>query len=82
MIPFENAIDSPTSEKCLEKDESATHILCECEAIAYLRFRHLGHCFMESDGYHDAPVRYCTSLQLWDCCAKQTIEGRGARASS
>jgi hypothetical protein len=38
---------SPTCERCLEKEESATHILCDCDAIAYLRFRHLGHCFIE-----------------------------------
>jgi hypothetical protein len=31
----------PTCEGCLEKDESATHILCDCEAIAYLKFCHL-----------------------------------------
>jgi hypothetical protein len=31
----------PTCERCLEKDESATQILCDCEAIGYLRFRHL-----------------------------------------
>jgi hypothetical protein len=37
--------DDPTCERCLEKDESATHILCDCEAIAYLRFRHLGKFF-------------------------------------
>jgi hypothetical protein len=24
--------DGPTCERCLEKDESATHILCDCEA--------------------------------------------------
>jgi hypothetical protein len=30
--------DDPTCEQCLEKDESTTHILCDCEAIAYLRF--------------------------------------------
>jgi hypothetical protein len=29
--------DDPTCEKCLEEDESATHILRDCEAIAYLR---------------------------------------------
>jgi hypothetical protein len=48
--------NSPTCERCLEKDESATHILCECEAIAYLRFRHLGHYFMEPGDYQDAPI--------------------------
>jgi hypothetical protein len=34
--------DDPTCERCLEEDESATHILCDCEAIANLRFRILG----------------------------------------
>jgi hypothetical protein len=48
--------NSPISERCLEKDQSATHILCECEAIAYLRFQHLGHYFMEPGNYQDAPV--------------------------
>jgi hypothetical protein len=28
--------DDPTCERCLQKDESATHILCDCEAIAHL----------------------------------------------
>jgi hypothetical protein len=47
---------SPICERCLEKEESATHILCDCEAIAYLRFRHLGHYFMEQRDYQDAPI--------------------------
>jgi hypothetical protein len=38
-------------ERCLEEDESATHILCSSEAIAYLRFCHLGHYFMEPGDY-------------------------------
>jgi hypothetical protein len=48
--------DDPTCERCLEKDESATHILCDCELIAYLRFRHLGQYFLEPSGYYDAPI--------------------------
>jgi hypothetical protein len=48
--------DSPIYERCLGKDETTTHILCEREAIAYLRFRHLGHYFMEPDGYHNTPI--------------------------
>jgi hypothetical protein len=27
-------INDPICERCLEKDESATHILCDCEAVA------------------------------------------------
>jgi hypothetical protein len=34
--------DDATCERCLEEDESATHVLCDCEAIAHLWFRHLG----------------------------------------
>jgi hypothetical protein len=56
--------NSPTCERCLEKDESATHILWHCEALAYLRFRHLGHYFMEPGDYQDAPVRYYTLSQV------------------
>jgi hypothetical protein len=34
--------DEPTCERSLEIGESAAHVLCDCEATAYLRFRHLG----------------------------------------
>jgi hypothetical protein len=37
--------DDPTCERCLEEDESTTHILCDCEAIGNLRFHHLGQFF-------------------------------------
>jgi hypothetical protein len=29
------------------------YILCDCDAIAYLRFRYPGLYFMEPDDYHD-----------------------------
>jgi hypothetical protein len=32
------------------------HILCDCEALAYLRFRHLGQFFMEPSDYYDTPI--------------------------
>jgi hypothetical protein len=47
--------NSPTCERCIEKDESATHILYDFEAIAYLRFRHPGHYSVELGEYQDAP---------------------------
>jgi hypothetical protein len=31
-------------------------ILCDCEAIANLRFRQLGQFFMEPSDYYDAPI--------------------------
>jgi hypothetical protein len=33
--------DKPICERCQEKHESATHIICDYEAIAYLSFSHL-----------------------------------------
>jgi hypothetical protein len=48
--------DDLTCERCLEDDESATHVLCDCEAIAHLRFRHLGRYFLEPSEYYDAPI--------------------------
>jgi hypothetical protein len=49
-------MDSPICERCLEEDESATHILCDCEAIAHLRFRHPGQFFMEPGDYYGTPI--------------------------
>jgi hypothetical protein len=53
---YEIQIDNPTCERCLEEYESATHILCDCEAITYLKFRHLGQFLMEPSDYYDAPI--------------------------
>jgi hypothetical protein len=49
-------LSDPICERCVEQHESATHILCNCEAVAYLRFRHLGQFFMEPSDYYDAPI--------------------------
>jgi hypothetical protein len=45
------------SAKETRKEESVTHILCDCEATAYPRFCHIGHYFMELSNYHDTPMR-------------------------
>jgi hypothetical protein len=62
MEPCSQA-DNPTCERCLEEGESATHILCNCEAIAYLRFRHLGQFFMEPSDYYDTPINVLHFIQ-------------------
>jgi hypothetical protein len=49
-------ISDPICERCQEEDESATHILCDCKAVAQIRFRHLGQVFMEPSDYYDAPI--------------------------
>jgi hypothetical protein len=48
--------DDPICERCLEEYESATRVLRDCEAIAHLRFHHLGQFFMEPGDYYDAPI--------------------------
>jgi hypothetical protein len=55
--PFQIGTDERSyCERCLEEDESVTHILCDCEAIVHLRFRHLGQFFMEPSDLYDAPI--------------------------
>jgi hypothetical protein len=48
--------DDRTCEWCLEEDESATQVLCDCEAIAHLRFRHLGQFFTDPSDYYDVSI--------------------------
>jgi hypothetical protein len=48
--------EDPTCERCLEEEESATRILCDCGAIAYLRDRHLGQFFAEPSDFYEAPI--------------------------
>jgi hypothetical protein len=75
-------------ERCLEEDESAAHIPCDCEAIAYLRFCHMDQFFMEPSDYYDAYINkvlhFILSVGLikgyskWE--AQQITDGRGPRA--
>jgi hypothetical protein len=48
--------NSPTCDRCQKENETSTHILCVCEALAYLKFRHLGQYFMEPSDYIDVPT--------------------------
>ena len=41
--------DSPLCRKCGIKEETSAHILCECEALATLRYRHLRSYFLEPE---------------------------------
>jgi hypothetical protein len=43
--------DSPRCNKCRQAHEMASHILCNCEALATLRFKHLGQHFMKLGGH-------------------------------
>jgi hypothetical protein len=49
-------MNDPICERSLEADESATHVLCDYEALAHLRFRHLGQFFIELGDFYDVPI--------------------------
>jgi hypothetical protein len=80
--------NDPTCEGCLEIYESATHILCDCGAIAYLRFRHLDQLLMEPGDYYDAPINKAPTFHskcrinigLIERGSIKIIDGHDARA--
>jgi hypothetical protein len=47
--------DDPICEGAWRK-MNQPHVPCDCEAIAHLRFRHLGQFFTEPGDYHDIPI--------------------------
>jgi hypothetical protein len=38
------------------------HILCDCEAVVHIRFRHLGQFFVKPNDYYDAPIDEALTL--------------------
>jgi hypothetical protein len=74
---------STVCKRCLDKDDSAIHILRICEAIACLTFCHLGHYFMKLDDCHDSTL---FNVRNWKVKIENDvqwiIEGHGARARS
>jgi hypothetical protein len=62
--------------------------VCDCGAIAYFRYCHLGQCFTEPSDYYDAPINkvlhFIQSVGLIKSSSKgeaqYIIEGRSARA--
>jgi len=43
-------VKSSECERCKQPSEMASHVLCDCEALAALRFRHLDLHFMKPGG--------------------------------
>jgi hypothetical protein len=76
--------DDPICERCLEEDESAN--LCDCEAVAHVRFRHLGQFFMEPSEYYEAAIDKVLQLirgvgLIIERGSTIVYKGRGAKAS-
>jgi hypothetical protein len=49
-------VNSPECDRCKRASETASHILCDCETLATLRFRHLGRHFMKPGDFADISV--------------------------
>ena len=49
-------VNSPECDRCKQASETASHVLCDCEDLATLRFRHLGHHFKKPGDFEDSPV--------------------------
>jgi hypothetical protein len=49
-------VNSPECNRCKQASETASHGLCDFEALATVRFRHLGHHFMKPGDFEDISV--------------------------
>jgi hypothetical protein len=45
----------------------ASHVLCDREALATLRFKHLGHHFMKPRDFEDIVVSKILHFEVQDC---------------
>jgi hypothetical protein len=46
-------VNSPECDRCKQRSEMASNSLCDFEALATLRFRHLGHHCMKPVDFED-----------------------------
>jgi hypothetical protein len=49
-------VESPGCDRCKQAFQTASHLLCDVEALATLRFRHLGQNFMKPGALEDISV--------------------------
>jgi hypothetical protein len=49
-------VNSPECNRCKQASETVSHVLCDCEALVTLRFRHLGRHFMKPGDFEDISV--------------------------
>jgi hypothetical protein len=67
-------VNSPACDRCMQTSEIASHVVCDCKALATLRFRHLGHHFMKPSDFEDISVskilNFVQGAGLLNECAK------------
>jgi len=49
-------VNSHKCDTCKHASETASHILCDCKALATLRYRHCGHHLMKSADYENISI--------------------------
>jgi hypothetical protein len=49
-------VNSPECDRCKQASQVASHVLCDCEALATLRIMHLAHYFMKPCDFEDISV--------------------------
>jgi len=56
-------------DRCKQASEMVSHVLCDYEALATLRYRNLGCNVMKQSDFEDISVtaRYCTLLKVQNC---------------
>jgi hypothetical protein len=53
---------NPICRKCGTDEETSTHILCKCEALASLRYTHLGSFFLDPEDIGELGIGAIWSL--------------------
>jgi hypothetical protein len=48
--------DNPICRKCGTDEETSVHILCKCEALALLRYKHLGSFFLDPEDIRELGI--------------------------
>ena len=49
VLKFSLLFNDPICRKCGTKEETSVHILCECEALASLRYTYVGSLFLDPE---------------------------------
>ena len=58
---------NPKYDRCKQAFETASHVLCDCEALAVSRLRHLGHHFLKPGDFADISVSKVLHFGVWGC---------------
>jgi hypothetical protein len=66
-------VNIPKCDRCIQAYETATLVLCDREALATLRFRHLGQLLMKPGDLEDICVRRILLTHDYKGCIKDQL---------